>query len=288
MTISPTITVRGVEVPAFLYGTAWKKERTENLVARALAAGFRGVDTANQRRHYHEAGVGAALAAGEVSRDELFLQTKFTYVEGQGPATEHLPYDPRAPFAEQVRRSFESSLAHLSSEGWGVERLDSYLLHGPRTVVGLSEGDVETWRAIEALHAEGRTRLIGVSNVTAEQLEALVELAETPPAFVQNRCFARTGWDRDVRAICRREGIDYQGFSLLTANLREIAGPPVRAIADRHDATIPQVIFRFALQVGMIPLTGTTDPEHMREDLAVFEALELSEEEVAAIEGVGE
>jgi diketogulonate reductase-like aldo/keto reductase len=271
-----------VEVPAFLYGTAWKKERTRGLVTQALAAGFRGIDTANQRRHYFEPEVGAALAESEVPRDELFLQTKYTYVEGQGPAVEHLPYDPRAPIAEQVRQSFESSLEHLR-----VERVDGYLLHGPRARFGLSQDDAEAWRAMEALHAEGRARLIGASNISAEQLEALLDLAEVPPALVQNRCFARTGWDRDVRAICRREGIGYQGFSLLTANLPEITGPGVRAIAERHGATIPQVVFRFAREAGMIPLTGTTDPEHMREDLAVLEELELSEDEVAAIEAVG-
>lgn len=274
--------VQGIEVPVFLYGTAWKKERTRGLVAQALAAGFRGIDTANQRRHYWETDVGAALAESDVARDDLFLQTKYTYVEGQGPAPEHLPYDPRAPIAEQVRQSFESSLDHL-----GVEHLDGYFLHGPRARFGLSEDDAEAWRAMEALHAEGRARLIGASNVSAEQLEALIELADTPPALVQNRCFARTGWDRDVRAICQREGIGYQGFSLLTANLPEITGPAVRAIAERHGATVPQVVFRFAREIGMIPLTGTTDPEHMREDLAVLKELELSNEEVAAIEAIG-
>lgn len=287
--VERTVTVRGVEVPSFLYGTAWKEERTEELVGRALAAGFRGVDTANQRRHYHEAGVGAALAEAlgrggadgldGVGREELFLQTKFTYVEGQD---RRLPYDPRAGWPEQVRQSFESSLEHL-----GVEWVDSYLLHGPRVRRGLSEGDVEVWRAMEGLEREGRARAIGVSNVTAEQLEALCELAAVPPAFVQNRCFARAGWDREVRAVCRREGMGYQGFSLLTANHAEVTGPAVREIAERHGATVPQVVFRFALQVGMICLTGTTDREHMREDLAVFEALELSTEELEVIENIG-
>lgn len=281
-----TVTVGGVEVPAFLYGTAWKKERTAGLVREALAAGFRGIDTANQRRHYREAEVGAALGealgSGVLSRDDLFLQSKFTYVEGQGPERELLPYDPAAPFGEQVRQSFASSLEHL-----GVERLDSFLLHGPRGRFGWSEGDTETWRAMEGLHGEGKARSIGVSNVSAEQLEALVEIAETPPAFVQNRCFARTGWDREVRRICRREGIGYQGFSLLTANLQEITSQPVREIAERHGVTIPQVVFRFALQVGMICLTGTTDPEHMREDLEVVRTPELSADELEVIEQIG-
>ncbi|HEV8628842.1 MAG TPA: aldo/keto reductase, partial [Thermoanaerobaculia bacterium] len=92
-----TIRVAGITVPSLLYGTAWKEERTEALVAAALAAGFRGIDTANQRRHYHEAGVGVALARAlarrEVTREALFVQTKFTFVEGQDT---RLPYDPAA------------------------------------------------------------------------------------------------------------------------------------------------------------------------------------------------
>ena len=128
-------------------------------------------------------------------------------------------------------------------------------------------------------------RLLGVSNVTAEQLEALCELAEVAPAFVQNRCFARLGWDRQVRQVCGERGVVYQGFSLLTANRAELASPRVQEIASGHGKTVPQVIFRFALQVGMIPLTGTTDPEHMREDLEVYD-FELTEDEVEAIEGI--
>jgi diketogulonate reductase-like aldo/keto reductase len=274
-----SLVVQGVEVPTFLYGTAWKEERSEGLVRQALAAGFRGIDTANQRRHYHEAGVGAALAealaAGELSREALFLQTKYTYREGQD---HRLPYDPAADYPTQVRQSFESSLEHL-----GVEHIDSYLLHGPRTRRGLSEADLQVWRAMEELHREGRARLLGISNVNAEQVATLCEIAAIKPAFVQNRCFARQGWDREVRAVCRREGVVYQGFSLLTANQAELASRTMREIATRHGRTVPQVVFRFALQVGMICLTGTTDPEHMRDDLAVYEFV-LTERDAEAIE----
>src|SRR6187549_3641946 len=97
--------------PTFLYGTAWKEARTEELTRLALQAGFRGIDTANQRKHYFEAGVGAALndalGSGEVSRAELFLQSKFTFVGGQD---ERLPYDRAAAIEKQVAQSFESSL----------------------------------------------------------------------------------------------------------------------------------------------------------------------------------
>lgn len=279
--VTRTRTVQGIDVPTFLYGTAWKEERTEGLVSQALAAGFRGFDTANQRKHYHEAAVGAALITAVGSdgptRNDLFLQTKFTYEEGQDA---RLPYDPDADFPTQVRQSFASSLEHL-----GVKRLDSYLLHGPRSRIGLAPGDLEVWRTMEALQREGLVPLIGVSNVTADQLARLCDVAEVPPALVQNRCFARLGWDREMREACRTAGVVYQGFSLLTANLAELASPELRGIAERHGRTLPQVIFRFALQLGMICLTGTTDPAHMREDLAVYD-FELSSDEVETIERI--
>lgn len=258
---------------SFLYGTAWKEERSAALVEEALAAGFRGIDTANQRRHYDEAAVGEAVRK---SPEFVFVQTKFTYIESQDS---RLPYDASADYPAQVRQSFESSLEHLG-------HVDSYLLHGPRTRTGISRIDRQVWRTMEELQREGRVRQIGVSNVTAEQLEELCHLAEIKPAFVQNRCFARLGWDRDVRDVCKRERVVYQGFSLLTANVAELSSPEIRQIAAAHRATIPQIVFRFAMQLGMICLTGTTNPQHMREDLAAVE-LELTEDEMATIEESG-
>ncbi|HHH29005.1 MAG TPA: aldo/keto reductase [Polyangiaceae bacterium] len=274
-----TITVQGVTLPSFMYGTAWKEDQTEALVTQAIAAGFRAIDTANQRRHYFEAGVGAALKAaidaGTVSRDDLFLQTKFTYLRGQD---HRLPYDPEASPAEQVAQSFQSSLEHLH-----IDHLDSYVLHGPSNPFSLAEIDRITWRAMEAEHAAGRTKLLGVSNVNLDQLVALYDLAETKPAFVQNRCFARDGWNREVRAFCRDRGIVYQGFSLLTANGRELHRPEVAEIAERTGRSVPQLVFRFALQVGMLPLTGTTDEAHMRHDLGIYD-FELAQKDVDTLE----
>jgi diketogulonate reductase-like aldo/keto reductase len=272
--------VRGHSVPSFFYGTAWKEDRTEALTRLALGAGFRGIDTANQRRHYVEAAVGdavaAAVEAGVVTREDLFLQTKFTSPGGQD---RRLPYDAGAGVATQVQQSFESSLAHLRTS-----YVDSLVLHGPSSAYGLEEEDWQAWRAMEAVQGTGRARLIGLSNVTLDQLRTLHHEAEVKPAFVQNRCYARTGWDREVRAFCRAHDIAYQGFSLLTANAREVQQPAVAAIARRAGRTLPQVVFRFALQVGMIPLTGTSSEEHMREDLAVFD-FELDDDEVRTIEG---
>ena len=267
--------------PPFLYGTAWKEDATERLTRLAIDNGFRGIDTANQRKHYFEAGVGAAvrsaIADGVVRREELFLQTKFTYRDGQD---DRLPYDPDADPATQVRQSFASSLQHLH-----VDAVDSYVLHGPSRRRGLADADREVWRTMEELHAAGKTCFLGISNVALDQLDALCATARVKPAFVQNRCFARTGWDAAVRAFCRTHGIVYQGFSLLTANATELRTPVFREIVRRTGMTPAQVVFRFALQVGMLPLTGTTDAAHMREDLAATE-LALSNEDVARIERI--
>ena len=276
-----SLIVQGVTVPAFLYGTAWKEDRTEQLTRAALDAGFRGIDTANQRRHYVEAAAGnalnAAISQGRFDRSAVFLQTKFTHRAGQD---HRLPYDPNVPLARQVEQSFASSLSHLHTD-----YLDSYVLHGPSTRRGLAATDWSVWRAMEALHRAGKTRLIGVSNVTLEQLAELHREATVKPAFVQNRCYASAGWDRDVRAFCNEHAIVYQGFSLLTANRTAVGSPTVRRIAQRVARSPEQVVFRFALQIGMIPLTGTSSPDHMRQDLECFE-FELADTDVGAIERV--
>lgn len=267
--------------PPFLYGTAWKENDTERLALLALQLGFRGVDTANQRKHYHEAGVGAALKTafdtGVVTRDELFLQTKFTFLGGQD---RRLPYDPSAPIATQVSQSFEKSLEHL-----GVDWLDSYVLHGPSRQHGLGPEDWAAWHAMEKLHDAGPVRALGVSNVNLPQLKLLCEKCRIKPRFVQNRCYAVLGWDRDVRAFCREQGIVYQGFSLLTANRAVLAHPTVAAIAARHERAVTQIIFRFAMDVGMLPLTGTTNADHMRDDLAIVN-FQLDPADVATIESL--
>ena len=274
--------VQGVAVPGFLYGTAWKEERTEELTRLALAAGFLGIDTANQRRHYVEDAVGSAVASalgeGRVRREDLFLQTKFTFVRGQD---NRIPYDPAADEADQVGQSFASSLAHLRTD-----HVDSYLLHGPSSPRGVTRADWAAWRAMEALQRAGRARLIGVSNVSLGQLAAIRRGSEVAPAFVQNRCFSSTGWDREVRAYCGEHGIAYQAFSLLTANPRALRSPPVARAARRAGRSAAQVVFRFAIEVGMIPITGTSRLAHMRDDLGCFD-FALDPAEVEAIERAG-
>ncbi|MBI4247437.1 MAG: aldo/keto reductase [Candidatus Rokubacteria bacterium] len=268
-------------MPDFLYGTAWKEDRTPALTELALRMGFRGIDTANQRRHYFEAGVGQGLAAayraGIVTRADLFLQTKFTSQPGQD---HRLPYDPAADLATQVAQSMASSLEHL-----GTDHVDSYVLHGPASGDGWTDDDAEVWTAMVKERDAGRTRLLGVSNVSRRHLEQMAAAGAEAPAFVQNRCFARLGWDRAVRAFCTDRKIAYQGFSLLTANPEVLRHPLVAGIAARGPATPAQVVFRFAQAVGILPLTGTTNAEHMKQDLASHQ-LALSADEVRAIESL--
>ncbi len=268
-------------VPDFLYGTAWKEDRSAALTELALRSGFRGIDTANQRRHYHEAGVGKGLAAaygaGVVTRAQVFLQTKFTYRAGQD---HRLPYAEDAPLATQVAQSIASSLEHLDTD-----HVDSYVLHGPASGYSWTDDDTEVWSAMIRERDAGRTRLLGVSNVALPHLEHMATAGLELPAFVQNRCFARFGWDYHVRVFCREHGIRYQGFSLLTANPDVLQHPLVRDLAARNRATTPQVIFRFAQRIGMLPLTGTSDPEHMTQDLASG-AVTMSDDEMHAIEAI--
>ncbi len=273
------VAIENKRIPWILYGTAWKEAQTERLVELALQQGFRGIDTANQRKHYHEAAVGRALTkvinSGLVTRDELFLQTKFTFLHGQD---HRLPYDPAARIAIQVQQSFASSLEHLFTE-----IIDSYVLHGPSRGTGLGPDDWEAWQAMEEIHDSGRVRMLGVSNVNIDQLRLLYQKSRIQPHFVQNRCYAVRGWDRHVREFCKDNGIVYQGFSLLTANRDLLASAEMAKIAKHYGRTASQIAFRFSLDIGMLPLTGTTNADHMRDDLEI-ENFRLEPDHVRLIE----
>jgi diketogulonate reductase-like aldo/keto reductase len=158
-----------------------------------------------------------------------------------------------------------SSLEHLRTD-----YVDSYLLHGPSSQIW-ADADAEVWEAMIKERTAGRTRQIGVSNVSLRHLQQMEKMHAKGPAFVQNRCFARLGWDRDVREFCDERKIIYQGFSLLTANVEVLQHPLVSTLAKGANATPAQVIFSFARAIEMLPLTGTCDGEHMRQDLASSE-----------------
>ena len=265
--------------PTFIYGTAWKEDRTELLTKLALQQGFRAIDTANQRKHYFEVAVGQAIQSAideqVIERHQLFLQSKYTF---QGGQDDRLPYDPLAPIETQVHQSFESSLDHLRTD-----YLDSYVLHGPSQRRGLGANDWSAWKAMEEIHSSDRARALGISNVGLDQLQVLCDRATVRPEFVQNRCYAILEWDRPVREFCQANQIAYQGFSLLTANAEYLRQPAILQIARQCGVGVAQVVFRFATDVGMIPLTGTSNPTHMQQDLAITD-FQLSESDVQFIE----
>jgi len=268
-----------VHFPQFVYGTAWKEDQTEGLVRDALHAGFRAIDTANQRKHYFEAAVGKALkqflSETDLTREDIFLQTKYTF---QASQDDRLPYDPSASISEQVQQSVEKSKSHL-----GVEKIDSLLLHGPSHRVGLHAIDWEAWRSMERLADAGHIHHLGVSNFSADQLRALLDGANIKPGFVQNRCYTIVNWDADVRAVCKTENMIYQGFSLLTANTHFVQHPIVQEIAQTVQKWPAQIVFRYCLDLGILPITGTSDTRHMRGDLACL-GFQLTESQRANLD----
>jgi diketogulonate reductase-like aldo/keto reductase len=271
------LTRAGIPMPKLIYGTAWKKERTVELVKAALRCGFRGIDTACQPKHYHEAGVGEAIeaaAAEGIARDALFVQTKFTPLEGQDPAA--VPYDTNAPLERQVEQSFKTSQANLRSD-----YVDSYVLHSPLFPFARL---LKVWRTMEKIAASGGARQLGISNCyDLGTFKRLFESAEIKPAVLQNRFYADTGYDAELRAFCDSNAIRYQSFWSLTANPHLLGSEPVIRAAMRRRVEPPQIFYAYLMAKGIIPLDGTTSVEHMREDLAVYD-LRLSGDEIAAID----
>jgi len=272
--ILPNRKIRG---PRIIYGTAWKKVDTARLVTLAIQKGFRGIDTACQPRHYDEAGVGTGVAASlgpGLTRADLYLQTKFTSLSGQD--RDRIPYDRRAPLALQVAQSVAVSLMNLQTD-----YLDCVLLHSPMPTMAQTHS---AWRALEAFVDTGEVREIGISNCyRLDDLKGLYEGATVKPAVVQNRFYADTNYDRDIRAYCDQHQITYQSFWTLSANLQLLAHKTMSALAAIHKRTPAQILFRFLTQIGVVPLTGTKSDAHMREDLSIFD-FELSQEELSAID----
>ena len=263
-------------MPPLLYGTAWKKERTSALVELALRLGFRGIDTACQPKHYDEPGVGAGIAASlgrGLTRESLYLQTKFTPLSGHDPA--RVPYARDAKLATQIRQSCSASLENLRTS-----YLDCLVLHSPLPTPART---LEAWSVLEELVKGGSVLGIGISNCyTPELLRALCEKTSVKPSVLQNRFYAKTGYDVELRQLCAVHGVRYQSFWTLTANPHVLSHERVRSIAVRHRVTPEQAFFRGLMHEGIVPLTGTTSPEHMQEDLDVL-GFELEPHEVRGI-----
>lgn len=256
------VTHAGVSMPRVIYGTAWKAERTATLVEAALRAGFRGIDTAAQPKHYDEAGVGAGLAEAALPRASLYLQTKFTPLGGQDRT--RLPYDLGAPLPTQIAQSVTGSLRNL-----GCEYLDALVLHSP---LDSRAATLDAWRTMEQLVTRGVVRQLGISNCYAlAEFDALYRAGDIKPAVLQNRFYARTRHDRELRAYCRAHGVIYQSFWTLTANPAALASSTLRNLALRHRCAPAQILYRYLTQVDVVPLIGTTSSTHMREDLAIFD-----------------
>lgn len=269
----------GVRMPHIIYGTAWKKEQTAVWVEQALEMGFRGIDTACQPKHYFEPGVGIALSDSfkrGLSREQIYLQTKFTPLSGQDPL--QLPYDAQATLPEQVAQSFQTSLKNLQTD-----YLDCLVLHSPLTD---REQLLQVWQAMEHIVQTGGAKQLGISNCyDPEVLQFLYDAAAIKPAVIQNRFYADTGYDREIRDICKQQNIIYQSFWTLTANPQILTADYIQNLADQYNRTPEQIFFRYLTQIGIVPLTGTTSTQHMREDLAIIE-FELTPEECVEIDGL--
>ncbi|MCG8313692.1 MAG: aldo/keto reductase [Pseudomonadales bacterium] len=252
-------------MPSLIYGTAWKKERTRDLVIQAFKAGFRGFDTACQPRHYAEPLVGAALMdlkSEGVSRRDYYLQTKYSPPKGQDPET--IPYDPNVSVSIQVAKSFEVSLANLQTD-----YLDALILHSP---LATAEETIEAWKAMETIVRQGGVLRLGISNCyNLNVLQSLYDLAEIKPVIVQNRFYDQTGYDIPLRAWCLAHDIVYQSFWTLTANPHLLSHVHVETLGDKYGKEPAQILFNYLRQKGVTPLTGTTDIDHMRLDLASFD-----------------
>lgn len=263
-------------MPRILYGTAWKKQDTAHWVRTAIQQGFRGFDTACQPKHYDEAGVGegVSMCLDEVLRRDLYLQTKFTPVSGQDP--KRIPYDPKAPLPEQIAESFAASLSNLRTS-----YLDGLVLHSP---LDNAKETLQAWRAMESLAAGGGARQLGISNCyRLEELQALYDSARIKPAVLQNRFYSATGFDREIRAYCKMQGIIYQSFWTLTANRKLLRHATITSLASTYERSPAQIVFRYLTQSGVVPLTGTRSEAHMREDLAIFD-FALADRELESID----
>jgi diketogulonate reductase-like aldo/keto reductase len=269
-------TLAGVKMPRMIYGTAWKKDRTADLVVKAVQTGFRGIDTACQPKHYNESQVGTALQRLKekgIPRGNLFLQTKFTPLPGQDPR--QVPYDKNSPVELQVAQSFETSKQNLQTE-----YVDSLILHSPMAPHTIL---MTVWRAMESIQKTGGARQLGISNCYhIEVMRALYADADVKPAVVQNRFYQQTGYDADLRRWCADHDVIYQSFWTLTANPHILVSNTVRTIAQKYKKTQPQIFFRYLSQSGIVPLTGTTSGQHMKEDLGIFD-FELSSQDVKNI-----
>jgi diketogulonate reductase-like aldo/keto reductase len=253
---------------ATLYGTAWKADKTSQLVNQAISLGFRGIDTAGQPKHYNEKGVGegitAAMKANNLSREDLFIQTKFSSIDAQNFADikhpDSKPYCHSDPLDIQVRKSVTNSLHNLN-----IDYIDSLVLHGPLRTY---DETLQVWRAMEREVDEERVDNLGISNCySLKYLQRLHSDAIHKPQVVQNRFYEESGWDINLRQWCRQQGITYQSFWTLTANPQIIHSAPFVKIAQKKQIVPESMFHMYLIQRGCQPLNGSKTPNHITQDL---------------------
>jgi diketogulonate reductase-like aldo/keto reductase len=249
--------VDGHAIPSLGLGT-WPLDDAGayEIVSDALQAGYRLVDTA---AHYkNELGVGRAIRESGICRDEIFVTTKLAGAQhGRSEAL----------------AGFDESLARL-----GLDYVDLYLIHWPLPTIGKY---VETWEALVELRSRGKVRSIGVSNFTPVHIEALVERTGVLPVVNQVEVhpeFAQT----ELRAWHHQRGILTEAWSPLGPGTAALEHPAVGAIADARGRTPAQVVLRWHLQLGDIPIPKSSRPERLRENLDVF-GFVLSTDDMAVL-----
>jgi methylglyoxal/glyoxal reductase len=248
----------GVEMPWFGLGVFRAEEGNEvfNAVCHAAACGYRSIDTAAV--YGNEEGVGRALRACGVPRDEMFVTTK-VWNSDQGHDT--------------TLRAFDASLERL-----GLDTVDLYLVHWP--VTGRF---TETWRALERMYAEGRARAIGVSNFLEHHLDTLLQRAEVVPMVNQVEFHPRLV-QPGLLAKCDALGIRLEAWSpIMRGKVDEI--PELQEIAARHGKSPAQVTLRWDLQHGVVTIPKSVRPERIASNADVFD-FELAPEEMAAIDAL--
>ena len=266
-----------MKIPNMIYGTAWKKENTTNLVFEALKQGFRAVDTACQPRHYREdlVGLGLQKAYDEqiVKREDLFIQTKFTPIDGQDQ--NNMPYLTSDDIEIQVEKSFETSKKNLHTDF-----INAYILHSP---VFPGSKLQKVWQKMEEFYDKKEVGALGISNCyELDVLKYLFNNAKVKPTILQNRFYAQSGYDKELRAFCNENNIKYESFWSLTANPNILVSEVLQNLSNKYQRGVAEIFYRFLNHINITPLNGTTSTKHMIEDLKIGE-FELTNDEINSI-----
>ena len=265
-----------MKIPNMIYGTAWKKENTTNLVFEALKQGFKGIDTACQPKHYREDLVGLGLQKAYeigIKREDIFIQTKFTPIDGQDQT--NMPYLESDEIEVQVEKSFETSKKNLKTDF-----LNAYILHSP---VYPGSKLQKVWQKMEEFYDKKEVGALGISNCyDLDVLKYLYNNAKVKPSIVQNRFYAQSGYDKEIRGFCKQNNITYESFWSLTANPNILSSEVLENLEVKYQKGVAEIFYRFLNHIDIVPLNGTTSTKHMIEDLKIGE-FELRNEEISSI-----